>query len=111
MCYECQQKASIKTVICEKCGKPFTVKKYPGTDSFRKVRFCSNECRLSVPVKYSTCQECGKEFELQRTEDGHFIPHLYCSNECRLKGQKKKLELCNSKRIANMIKTCQKSMV
>lgn len=107
VCDECSKPATEKVVYCERCGKPFTVTKYPGTDSFKKIRFCSDECRLSVSTKTNICECCGKEFELLRSEDGHFIFRQYCSKECRLKVQREKLKAKQKETIEKMKRTCQ----
>lgn len=88
-CTNCENlKQETKTLICQRCGKPFIVGKYKGTDSFVKKKYCSEECARVVPTKTAICKTCGREFQLRRTDDGHFIPVLYCSRDCRLKTQR-----------------------
>ena len=71
-------------LICQFCGKPYTVPRYISDGS----RFCSNNCKSAWRRKAGldnfeqTCAICGKKFLTNK-----YSPARYCSDECRIKGR------------------------
>jgi very-short-patch-repair endonuclease len=63
--------ASTKTVICQRCGKPFTCseKRYPR-------HYCSEECRR--PPHYIECRVCGKTLRVSPGD----TDRQFCSFAC-----------------------------
>lgn len=108
-----------KECICEKCGKSFLVTKYEGTDSFKKIKFCSDLCastqtefkdgKVQLIKRYAKCDCCGKEFELEfNTKTFQWRkPSLYCSRDCRLKIQRQKLKEKQEETLRKIKETCQ----
>lgn len=102
-CEDCRKPQTEKTVLCEKCNKSFTVTKYDGTNSFKKIRFCSNFCastqtefrdgKVQLKQKYSVCKHCGKKIKLQFDLDNfHWILRTVCDDCLKPKEKPKYIE-------------------
>lgn len=73
----------IKTLVCEKCGKDFTVGKKSDGINFIVRKYCLN-CSSSVQqTKTRQCKICGTDFSVNRTPDGRHFQNIWLCEECR----------------------------
>lgn len=81
-----------KTLICQKCGKPFEVGKRPlspeGYSRGYYYRKYCDDCLKPPEYKIKVCKYCGKEFKSYRREDGHYSD-IYCE-DCKKLGYQNK---------------------
>lgn len=67
-CSNCfQDHQPTKTLICQRCGKEFTVDRYKTTGIFKYHKYCY-DCASKEDVV--TCKKCGKQFKATNTIQG-----------------------------------------
>ena len=94
---------TLKTLICQNCGKEFQRK------GGREAKYCSRDCFYSS-IKGRTlitliCQNCGKEFKREECEVKRGRVK-FCSHDCSYASRKGKINLARRRRTIKICPIC-----